>query len=238
MRMHSVSGDFSRWLTHAHLLSSCYKSLFHSKVIRTRDPSCIFAANSKVSAVKHSVSLLENPTQPNLDNNNIPKRIKQSVEQMDVNKRQQRWDKCKRQISFDFTYSTFKYSLWVGFCHIGLTISMQRTGKNSESVNAAYAAEIWNHSVILDKKLNFFQIPEPRSLPHKNPENLPILARPLLDFKSIDWLYWLQSFPSRFKAVIVRELFKNRASNFSLMCFSFFFCIKYPHASLKILTND
>lgn len=36
--------------------------------------------------------------------------------------------------------------------------------ENSQPVAAAYAEEIWNHSAILDKKLNFCQIPGPRIL--------------------------------------------------------------------------
>lgn len=60
--MHGVFlGDFSRWLTHAHLFSSCYQSLFHSKVICTYDPSCSSAANSRVTAVKRALCA-ENPT--------------------------------------------------------------------------------------------------------------------------------------------------------------------------------
>lgn len=60
----SVLGDFPRWLTHVHLLSSCYQSLFHSKVIHARDPGCIFGTNSTGSAVKHSASLGWDPTSP------------------------------------------------------------------------------------------------------------------------------------------------------------------------------
>lgn len=44
-------GDFSRWLTHAHLFSSCYQSLFHSKAIRTYDPSRS-SADSRAAAVQ------------------------------------------------------------------------------------------------------------------------------------------------------------------------------------------
>lgn len=55
------SGDFSRWLTHAHLFSSCYQSLFCSKVSCTHDPSCNSAPNSRVAAVGR-VLCTENPT--------------------------------------------------------------------------------------------------------------------------------------------------------------------------------
>lgn len=71
-RIHSVLGESSRWLAHVHLLSSCYQPFFHSKVIYTRDPSCVSAANSRVSAVKRTTSLSWNPSLPHLENTATP----------------------------------------------------------------------------------------------------------------------------------------------------------------------
>ena len=68
--MHRVWGEFSRWLTHVHLLSCCYQSLFHSKVICTSDSSCIFTVNSIISAVEgldlNSTSPAQDPPLPHL----------------------------------------------------------------------------------------------------------------------------------------------------------------------------
>lgn len=180
--MHSVLGDFSRWLTHAHLLSSCYQSLFHSKVICTRDPSCIFAANSRVSAVKCSASL--DPTLPHLENTTTPQtheRIKQCVgadrcewiqniqSWQDETKCKDRFDLILPVVSLNIVY--FRVIFW----HIGFTVGMWRTGKKLK-VNAACAVEIWNHSAILDKKLNFLSDPTAKNSAAQNPENLPILV--------------------------------------------------------------
>lgn len=51
-------GNFSRWLTHARLFSSCYQPLFRSKVICSCHPSCGSAPNSRVTAVKPAPKIL------------------------------------------------------------------------------------------------------------------------------------------------------------------------------------
>lgn len=49
-------------------------------------------------------------------------------------------------MSVNFTYNTFKSSLCLGFCHTGFTIVWREPfHTNPERVNAANAAEIWNH---------------------------------------------------------------------------------------------
>lgn len=135
---------------------------FHSKVICAHDPSCIFAANSRVSAVKRSAPLISDPTLPHVENTTTPNKWGEyNRHAMESNKR--RWDPMQRQfcsllpvVSLNTAHLRF-----VNLTHW----HYRQSAENWKEPNAAYAEEIWNHSAILDKKLNFCQISEPRILP-------------------------------------------------------------------------
>lgn len=95
-------GHFSRWLTHAHLFSSCYQSPLHSKVICTCDPSCSFARIPAYQQFNiHRLLLKLNCT---LSVKYLTQESKQYVEQMELILKK---TKQISQISFDIIYSSF-----------------------------------------------------------------------------------------------------------------------------------
>lgn len=122
-----------------------------------------------------------------------------------------------------YKFSVLKGVFLTRWHHI--TIHMRITG--SKLWSAAHAEEIWNHSAILDKELNFSQIPEPRSLRHKT-------RRICLYLSSCAFLqYWLTILTDclrGFKSVVERgRMFEDGGSCFFVsIVFSvwFFFSLK------------
>lgn len=127
-------------------------------------------------------------------------------------------------MSFHFTYNTFKSSLWLGFCHTGFTIiwrELLRTQKESMQPMQQ------KFKITLDKKLNLVSDPRAKNSAMQNPENLSILAHPLLHSKY--WLTVLTAFPSRLKKIYLAIKGENSRTSLGsfLFLFSLYFCHKH-----------